>query len=343
MKEQSMPSHKTSISMDIVNILMQYATSQDIALTHQEMAPCAPENRGARMSVKQLSTIWSEIVRRSGDQNFGLHLGEATDKLTSGGILFSVMMNCATVEKALEKLARYHNLATDFVQLHLNRQKEYAHYIWKPVDFTIPLDRHYTETVFCGLVFPLRRLTQGKVQPTEIRFTHAHPKDISEHQRIFGCPMVFDCPQNELILRYKDLAQPIFQANEQLLDRLEQFAQEMLEQLYPPDAWTDKAVHLINKSLARGEKTTLNVIAGELALSPRQLQNKLKEEGITYQKLLDQVRKEIAIKYLDDPRITVCEIAFLLGFSEQSAFNHAFKRWMGTAPGDYRRSESSPA
>jgi AraC-like DNA-binding protein len=327
-----MRTHQASASPDLVQILLHYAANRGIELLPNELAL----GDSKRVPISRLNALWQAIVLRSGDPNFGLHLGEAADGRMSGGILSSVMLNCATLESAFEKLARYHDLATDFVRLRLDHRPEMAHLVWETVDATIPLDRHYIETVFCGLAFPLRRLTQGQVQPVEIRFTHACPADISEHRRIFGCPLCFDCPQNELLLRPADLATPIFQANPHLLKRLEQFTQETLAQLYPPDTWAEKVVDLIRAGLAQGEKPALDGVAAQLAFGPRQLQNKLKQEGSSYQVLLDQVRKELALQYLNAPRMTVCEIAFLLGFSEQSAFNHAFKRWTGRQPGEYR-------
>ncbi|HMB22349.1 MAG: AraC family transcriptional regulator [Chloroflexota bacterium] len=335
---------KVTASVDLLNILLHFASSRGLDMGKIKAATeQALEKRSdSRIPIKQLDAVWKEIVRQSDDPNFGLHLGEAADQQTSGGILFSVMMNCATVGNALEKQIRYHALSTDLIQLRLQEQGKYVRYIWEEMDSEIELDRHYIETVFCGVVFPLRRLTQNKVRPVEIHFKYPKPADISEHQRIFDCSLRFDCLQNELILPCADLAQPIFLANPQLLDQLEAFAQEMLIRLYPPDTWSDRVGHSINKSLLRGEKPALDSVAYELALSPRQLQNKLRQEGTTYQVLLDQIRRETALKYLNESDITICDIAFLLGFSEQSAFNHAFKRWTGANPGDYRKT-SQPA
>ncbi|MBN1429149.1 MAG: AraC family transcriptional regulator [Anaerolineae bacterium] len=336
-----MRKQRVSVSIALVRILLQYASSRgldpSIIQTATGLTLDQLENPDTRVPVEQLSNVWRELARRSGDQDFGLHVGEMGDRLSTGGILSSVMMNCSTVGKALEKLAHYHDLATDFVRLRFSRQRGIVHCVWEQADTGIPLDRHYAEAVFCGLIFPLRRLTQGQLQPVAIHLTHHQPDDTIEHRRLFGCPLVFDSPRNELLLRSEDWDRPILLANAQLLNKLEQFAQEMLDRLYPPNTWAEQVVHLVSKSLACGEKPALDTVAGELAIGPRQLQNKLKEEGVAYQTLLDDVRKEMALKYLSEPHITVCDIAFLLGFSEQSAFNHAFKRWTGATPGDYRR------
>jgi AraC-like DNA-binding protein len=330
--------------MDLITILLQSAASLGIDPASVKaatgLAMDGPHDPDARIPFEQLYLLWNEMVRRSGDPDFGLHLGEAGSRLWARGLLSLVMMNCATMGNALEKMAHYHSLMTDFVRLRLLRQRGYARYIWKPVEVSVPLDRHYTETVFCGLVFPLRHLTQGQVQPVEIHFTHARPESTAEHRRIFGCPLLFGHPHNELVLRLEDLDRPILLANPQLLDALEQFAQGMLKRLYPPDTWADRVAQAVHHDLLQGEKPRLDRVASELALSPRQLQNRLKEEHTTYQAVLDQVRKETALRYLDQPAVSLCDIAFLLGFSEQSAFNHAFKRWTGKSPGEYRLDNS---
>jgi AraC-like DNA-binding protein len=335
--------HKTrpSASLDRVNILLQYAASRGINLAADITVPSVGDNPDVRVPIEQLAVLWEDIVRRSGDRDFGLHLGEAVDKLTSGGILFAVMMNCATVENALEKLAQYHHLATDFICLRLAYLDDRVCCTLEVTENEPPLDRHFIESLMCALLFPLQRLTQGKLKPVEIHFSYARPKDTSEHRRIFNCPMQFGCRQNEMVFRRDDLAQPIFQANLPLLEHLEQYARDMLDRLYPPDTWADRAVQRIKTRLLCGEKATLKAVAYDLALSPRHLQNKLASENITYQTLLDQVKKEMALKYLSDAQVTVCDIAFLLGFSEQSAFTHAFKRWMGVTPGGYRKSSAS--
>ncbi len=125
---------------------------------------------------------------------------------------------------------------------------------------------------------------------------------------------------------------PICLANPQLLETLEQFAQNLLHKLYFADTCSDKVARRIGTMLFRGDKIGIDIVSKDLAQSSRSLQNRLKVEGTSFQKLFDQVRKELALNYLKDGDTAISEIAFLLGFSEQSAFNHAFKRWTGTTP-----------
>ncbi|MBN1261679.1 MAG: helix-turn-helix transcriptional regulator, partial [Anaerolineae bacterium] len=104
-----------------------------------------------------------------------------------------------------------------------------------------------------------------------------------------------------------------------------------------PDTWTDKVAGRISAMLVRGEKPCIANVAQELAISVRHLQNQLQREGMTYRLLLERLRKEAALTYLEDSGVPICDVAFLLGFADQSVFNHAFKRWTGISPGVYRR------
>ena len=91
------------------------------------------------------------------------------------------------------------------------------------------------------------------------------------------------------------------------------------------------------KALLRETQSDIEAVAGHLAITPRNLQLKLQKEGTSFRKLRDEVRKEIAVGYLKEDNDSICEIALLLGFADQSAFQHAFKRWTGKTPGEYRR------
>ncbi len=330
-----------STSTDMARILLRYASEigvgPDEILGIVALDPCVIGNAEARMPVKQLNAIWEEIALRAEDQDLGLHFGEAAQGFIGRHVLFSVMMNCPTVESAIDKVARYHGLLTDFVRPRLTQQGSYAYLSCEPVRLDIGFDRHHSEAVLAMLASTLRGLTEDGIHLVEARFNHPCPEDTTEHQRVFRCPVVFGRPKNELVIRQQDLSLPVFLANPELLEMLEQFAQRRLERLYTPDTWADRVTRSLGKMLTQGEKPSIDAVAFDLAISTRHLQNKLKAEGATYRQLLDQVRKELGLDYLKRAEMTMCDIAFLLGFSEQSAFNHAFKRWTGSPPKEYQK------
>ena len=335
--------HKATVSTDLIRILFKYTAKTGIDPNHlcrpAGIDPSFFGNREARISVGKFELIWKEAAQRSGDTNFGLHFGkEIANAYLGGNILFNMMMNCPTVGDAMKKFCRYHNLMEDAIQPRMELKDDLACLSWEALGPYSKIPRHISEALLSAYTHILRHVTENSPSLVEVRFMHPRPGDISEHRKIFSAPLVFEQSKNELVIERIFLNLEIFLASPELLETLERFAQKLLESLYTPNTWSEKIIRLLNKMLARGGKVDIETIAQDLAISTRNLQNRLKEERVTFQRLLDEVRKEIAFGYLERPEVTICDIAFLLGFSEQSAFNHAFKRWTGTTPKAYRKS-----
>ncbi len=332
--------NQPSTSINLVLALLKYATR--FGLTAEEVfqaagiAPTLLDNPESRVSFAQFDALWQVIAHRSGDPHFGIHLVEAMHNFPSGEVVLAVMANCPTIGQAMEKLSQYHVLATDFVQFQLTEQGEYAFYTWNLEGMPFSPDRHQVEAELGLLMLMLRNLTDDRMRFVEVRFSHAQPESIAEHQRFFRCPLVFGWACNGLVIRREDLALPVLGANPALLERLESVARERLLKLDRTKSWTKRVVSSIGEQLSRGERPLLEITAQNLLVSSRHLQNKLKAEGVTYRDVLDQVRKDLALNYLNQPQMTLLDIAFLLSFSTQSAFNHAFKRWIGCSPQTYR-------
>jgi len=164
--------------------------------------------------------------------------------------------------------------------------------------------------------------------------------DISEYQRIFQADLKFSMPFNRLVFNAAYLDWPVLSSNANLLSFFEQQADTMLGTLNRSDRYTSKVAYLIAEHL-QGELPKLYAIASALAISIRQLQRELQAEGTSFQQLLDKTRQELALRYLEDPKFPIHDIAFLLGFSAPSAFNRAFKRWTGKTPRCYRLNAST--
>jgi AraC-like DNA-binding protein len=132
------------------------------------------------------------------------------------------------------------------------------------------------------------------------------------------------------------LALPIFLSDSTVLTDLEQLADKRMKELFPEKTFSREVGRTIGKELMGGREINLDIVAKNLAMSPRNLQLKLKEEGATYQEILDDLRKKVALDNLKEQGASIGDLAFLLGYSDQSAFNHAFKRWTGKTPRQFR-------
>ena len=158
-----------------------------------------------------------------------------------------------------------------------------------------------------------------------------------DHERIFQAALVFGQKKNEIVIAKSYLKNPILLANPKIMEGLEELVQKVLRRSYALNSWREKVAQILFKALIQEKKTDIDTIAKNLAMTTRNLQLKLKEEGTSFRKLLDEVRKKFAVGYLKDEDASICEIALLLGFADQSAFHHAFKRWTGKTPGEYQR------
>jgi AraC-like DNA-binding protein len=329
------------VSSFLVNTLTQYAgdTGIESADLWRQVCLDRPQLDGpaALFHLEQFLPLWEGLVLRSGDPDFGLHFGERSNQMNSGNLVTSVILNCSTVRQALEKLTLYQPVSTNCIKISMFEEGERATRVLDPVfsGFTLLSGRHFAEAAVCHLSNSLRLLTRGKIQFIEVLFRHPSPPDVHEHQRIFACPVRFEQPCNGIVFPREVLERRVLMANPQVLADLEKMLQAMFDKLYLSDTWAERVFRQISHKLSNGETPTVKSVARQLAIGPRQLQNHLQREAITFQTLLDRCRKEIALQYLQNGVLSRIEIACLLGFSGQSVFNHAFKRWTGVSPQQY--------
>ncbi|MDX5438302.1 MAG: AraC family transcriptional regulator, partial [Pontibacter sp.] len=171
----------------------------------------------------------------------------------------------------------------------------------------------------------------------QVLLAYPEPPSIKEHERIFaGAELVFGAKFSGLVFDVAYLQLPVVTANPELNQFFEKYAEEYLQKLHQPKTVQERVQREIAQ-LLKGEEPGINIVARSLAMSVRSLQSKLKEEGTTYQALLDEVRKQIAVKHLQDNQNTITDIAYLLGYSEPSVFSRSFKKWTGLPPAAYRQ------
>jgi AraC-like DNA-binding protein len=172
--------------------------------------------------------------------------------------------------------------------------------------------------------------------PRAIRFTHNEPSYRAEYDRIFGVPLFFGSDMNALLLDEGFLKVSLPRANPHLAQVLTAHAEELLKSLESSKTTRGEVEKLLTANLQSGA-TSVDVIARQLGVSRQTLFRRLKAEGVTFEKVLDELRHRMALKYLDDRKLSVNETAYLVGFSDPAAFSHAFKRWTGHSPAAIRK------
>jgi len=262
-----------------------------------------------------------------------LDLGrELARSYPGGSVAMGMMMNCPTVGEALDLFFRYHDIMADALRPCMARDGEDVRLGWKSAvaDYLPPLQMAGTLlSFFAGI---LEHLGEGRIALHEVRFQYLEPDNMADYRERFNTPVFFGTPESGLVIKEKYLTLPVPLASPALLQTLQSFADRLLQRIYLSQTWSHRVAENLASRLVRGKPFGVDALAGEQGLSARSLQGRLKEEGSTYRYILDHVRREIAMKKLQDGDMTLCDIAFLLGFSEQSAFNRAFKRWTGSNP-----------
>jgi len=306
------------------------------ALKAAKINPMCLKDPEARISTPQFNTIWKAAIQKKEVADMGLCFGrEIARAYFKGNILFGLMANAGTLEKAIQIFCRYHLLSQDEILPKLTIKEEWVFLSWETASPDVHLPRPVADALLCAMGKILQYISDDPLPFLEVRFQHGSPADMKGYEAVFQAPLRFNQPKNEIVMKICDLDRSVFLSDPTLFHTLEQLAETLLDQLYDSGIWKNKVLGVIGKRVAKGEKTTITRVASDLAVSPRKLQNRLKGEQTSFQKILDQTRKQIAIRYLEK-KIPICDIALLLGFSEQSAFNHAFRRWTGSTPGEYR-------
>lgn len=308
-------------------------------LARVHLTPQILSQRDQRIAASVYLDLLALGVQLTGDEHLGLHLGEAV-RPGYYGVLGYLIMSCATLSDALHRQARYAALVGNLLHIDLadeppreGHEPLVAHSCRPLVD---QQQRQLCEETLAAWVTFGRWISGLNVPPSEVRFQHAAPADTSEHARIFRCPVLFEQADNALVFPKRLLTTPLGQADAQVRLMLDAYAERQLGEIRLGQSLLERARLELSRQLPQ-TGADLQQIAARLALSPRTLQRRLREAGLSFNQLVDETRQQLVLHYLRDPALELAEIAFLVGFSEPASLARAFRRWTGQSPGEYRR------
>ncbi len=345
----SPPMQTSTVTIALTRSMVWFAASRGASLPALCIAAgITPEHLNSpdhRITGEQTRGAWRLAVEQTGDADFGLHLGEQTQPAVLGLVGY-VMLSATDLRGAFEQLIRYTNLLTNGVRGRLEIRCGQAHIdllISDNVDNFLHTDpRHPIESTAATLV-TLARLLSGRALPvTAMAFQHAAPTAAHEHRRVFRVPVKFDAPVTRLSFDESALSWPVLHAHPKLLATFEAEAAAALARLGENQPWAARTQQAA-ADLLKGALPTIQAVARILKVSPRSLQRSLTHEGTSFRIVVDGVRRSLAERYLARPGTSLNEVAFILGFSEPSAFHRSFKRWTQQTPQQYRASLTPPA
>ncbi len=288
------------------------------------------EDPDARLDNRDVGALWAKAYELSGDPVLSLHVAEACPLGVFKAIDY-MASNARTVGEAFRYAARYFKLINTAVSMAIDDSVD-------PVTFDLVAEsgpagvsRPYAEYCLAVFVLHVRAGTGAPLPLRRVTFTHPLPPDVSEHERVFGCPVEFQAEHNRLYIDRAAWETATRGAHSGVLGVLSEHADLLLSKLPRGPDLIERTRRAIGGRLCCGDPS-LRSVARELGMSERSLQRHLRDLGYTYNALADEVREATARLYLEQPDMALAEIAYLLGFGDQSAFTHAFKRWTGCTP-----------
>ncbi|HKO50019.1 MAG TPA: AraC family transcriptional regulator ligand-binding domain-containing protein, partial [Polyangiaceae bacterium] len=280
--------------------------------------------------------LWDEAARLTGDSAFGMH---AAEQLRPGAfdVVDYAVRTAPTLRASLERLARYNRLVHDaavFVLVQDGKALRVEHCLHGAKQ-----SPQAAEFTLASVMVVGAQINGAAIWPSRVTFQHQAQGPEDEYARLFGIAPSFSTPVNSLTFSLETLERAL-PATDPLLSRVIERHAEALLAARPALAETTAARvrRTLCEILGKEEAVvTLSRLASRLRMSERSLQRRLSDEGHSFDRLLDDLRHELAVRYLADKKIAIAEVAFLLGYSEPSAFHRAFKRWTGSTPSQVRQ------
>jgi AraC-like DNA-binding protein len=287
-----------------------------------------------RLSVRSQVALLDEAAVALKDDGLGFTLAREFDPRELG-LLYYVMASSQTLGNALKRVARYSKITNDAVVVGYregNRLIISLSYLGVPRHS----DRHQIEFCMFAVLRLCRVLTGQNLVPQHFWISHHRSGANSEMVRFVGTKVEFGADKDEFALNLNARELPLIHADTHLNDLLLKYCEVALADRRGDISQLRTRVENAISSLLPHGRVLVEDVAGSLGMSERTLARRLSDEGLNFTEILQQLRRDLAVRYLDDRKLHVSKIAWLLGFHEVSAFTHAFKRWTGKAPSQMR-------
>jgi len=278
------------------------------------------------------------LAERIPDPAFGLQAGRCWHPSNLGTLGYA-WLSSSTLRSGLKRLVRYWRIVIADVAVRLDETPQGIEFVHTPP----ALDDHadaIRDDIVMAIVCDMCRTNFGPAfTPRSVAFRHPAPADPKPYEALFGCPVAFGADANRLVIGLADADHPLPTGNRNLAAAHDRILIEQLARLDKGNVVARFRASLLER-MTSGEFSEED-IARDLHMSRRSMQRRLAEADAGYQSLVDDTRRDMALRYIEDPAKSATDITFLLGYSQQSVFTRAFRRWTGMTPSGYRASKAS--
>lgn len=299
--------------------------------------PALLENQDNRVPFANYVALMRAAKAMTGDPALALHYGEAVN-LAEISILGLICHASETMADAFVQMNRYGRLVVEAE--HVDAEDRFQHRrrdggLWLVDNRRIPSDfPELVETTFALMVCGTRPFGDTPFVKA-VHVTHPNPGYQAEYERILGAPVFFERDWNAMLIDESWLTHRIALQPTYVFGILSTHANALVRGLEQASTVQGQVERLLAPGLHTGE-VSMARIADAMNMSRQTLLRRLKTEGVTFEQVLDDLRRTLAVHYLESGKVSVNETAYLVGFSDPSAFTRAFKRWTSKTPGRYR-------
>jgi len=289
-----------------------------------------------RVSIDQIVTCYHNAARLTRDPYFALHLGQKIH-LSTYGLYGFALLSGTDFRRIMQTAVTYHRLVAPLAAITFHEEGDRAAWSMTPIAhprIDAAMYRFLVELQI-GTHWSLMRDVMGhRFAPREIALTFTPPGDSAAYQAAFGRPVLFNRPRNELVFDSAHLDQRPEYGNEISHSSVIELCESLMADLELSAGTAGKVREILVLNLMR--PTSFDMVASRLHMTTRTLRRKLDQENTSFRKLVDELKMQVAIKYLRDTELPMDDIAHSLGFSEAAIFRRAFKRWTNTGPREFR-------
>lgn len=277
--------------------------------------------------------LWDYAEQVTGDPAIGLHAGRIADPERMG-LVGHVFFNCDTLGEAVTQYVRFHKLINESVTLTLEQQGDLEILSWVP-DSPGHYSRQDMDRTLASVISRTRHFIHPGLQAEWIQIAHPQPAYADEYSKLLGGPVEFGCEATRLAFHCRHMSHPIPRRNPYVYSAVLRQVRGLFSRLQSRKSFSRKLRRMISRQMST-ERIDADTLARKCHMSRQTLYRRLRKEGVSFHELVEEIRRDKALRYVASDRYALGEIAFLLGFSELSAFSRAFKRWTGLPPAHYR-------
>jgi AraC-like DNA-binding protein len=297
------------------------------------------EDDSVRLAVKGQIKFVELVADALHEDLLGFHLGCEYD-LREIGLLYFVWNSSKLLGDAFRRAERYSSIVNEAVCLRVRGNGNDLVLTSTYVGVKRLSDRHQMEFWVTSLVRICRQLTNRHLLPSYVRFVHRRNGGAAPLEKFLGCDVEFGAATDEVIFPETVRQLPVVCADSYLNKLLVKYSDEARSYRKAGHLTCRVAVENVIAPLLPHGKTGVGEIARQLGMSPRTLERRLSSEGLTFGGILNELRCDLAKRYLREEDLPISKIAWLLGYQDAGGFTHAFKRWTGSTPREARAQEN---